>query len=248
MNHKEITSLIKRISGQANFIGTPRIYVDIFGGDLVTAVWFNQVVYWDGKNKEPIGFYKTYKEWNEELGLSEFQVRRAAKLCEEKGLVNIMFKKSYGTPKNHYLVIWPELLKSINQVLEKLDPEETEGSETEGSEGQVSSGSKEGQVSSGSLSIEETSTKSHIDKELKDSCLSILQEYGYSVFGNTRTGWLKFIHKLNEDTVSITGDRKKIVVSGLSEKYDAQFTLAQVWQEKYAPSFANLGLDLTFTE
>jgi hypothetical protein len=162
-NHKEIIALIKKISGQANFIGTPRIYVDIFVGDLVAAVWFNQVVYWDDKTTEPIGFYKTYAEWKKELGLSEFQVRRVSKMCQDLELVNITFRKVYGTPKNHYLVIWPNLLKMIYLNLEKPDPEETKGSEITGSEGEDSASSMEGEGSAPSLNKKEIPSKS--DKE-----------------------------------------------------------------------------------
>jgi hypothetical protein len=257
MNHKELTALIKKISGQANFIGTPRIYVDIFDGDLVIAVWFNQVVYWDGKNKEPIGFYKTYKEWHEELGLSEYQVRRSAKECERLGLVNIMFKKVYGTPKNHYLVIWDELLKVINQTLDKPDPEESEGSENEPSEGEENAGSKEGEGSKGSLSIDEITPKSHIDKN-KDSFLEIISDLKYSLFSTDIQTWFNVRKILERPSVDITGeaDRKpdldepmKIVISGLSEKpKGGQFTLAEIWEERFTRSFRNQGIAITFTE
>lgn len=129
-NHKEIIQLIKRISGQANFIGTPRIFVELFDGDIVTAVWFNQVVYWDGKTAEPIGFYKTAEEWKSEIGLSKFQSRRAARISQERGLVQVTFKKVYGTPKNHYLVIWPELLRLLQELLNKSDLAGSELSQT----------------------------------------------------------------------------------------------------------------------
>ena len=173
-SHKEIIALIKRISGQANFIGTPRIYVDIFDGDLVAAVWFNQVVYWDGKNTEAIGFYKTYAEWKKELGLSRFQVSRVARECERRGLVNILFKKVYGTPKNHYLVIWPELLKTLKETLEKLDSEETDSSETDTSEGAETEGSMEGEETPRSLSIEEIPTESPDKESIQGIWLSVI--------------------------------------------------------------------------
>lgn len=173
-SHKEIIALIKRISGQANFIGTPRIYIDIFDGDLVAAVWFNQVVYWDGKNTEPIGFYKTYAEWKKELGLSRFQVSRVARDCERRGLVNIMFKKVYGTPKNHYLVVWPELLKTLKETLEKPDSKETDSSETDSSEGAETEGSMEGEETPRSLSIEEIPTESPDKESIQGIWLSVV--------------------------------------------------------------------------
>lgn len=192
-SHKEMIALIKRISGQANFIGTPRLYVDLFDGDLVAAVWLNQVVYWDGKTSEPIGFYKTYAEWKTELGLSEYQVRRVASECQRRGLVNILFRKVYGTPKLHYLIIWPELLKVIKATLEKPDPEETQGSEPEETQGSMDS-----EETQGSLSIEEITTKSLFSMLEKD--LS-----AYDWWGSLKSKISNASLKLENQTVIISG-------------------------------------------
>lgn len=151
-NHKEIIALIKRISGQANFIGTPRVYVDMFKGDIVAAVWFNQVVYWDGKNDSPIGFYKTDPEWKEELGLSPFQSRRSRALCTKRGLITTKFKKAYGTPKYHYLVNWDKLLEVLKPVLEASDLQQSKRSELQQSK------RSDLQESSTSLDLEESRT------------------------------------------------------------------------------------------
>lgn len=155
MNQKDITTLIKNVSGQANFIGAPRLYIDLFEGDIVTAIWFNQVVYWDGKTKSPHGFYKTDEEWRDELGISPAQRRRAQELCEKKGLITVEFRKAYGTPKNHYKVVWDALLSCINSNLNKVEPQESEGSEPQESEG-----SMEPQQSEGSINREENTTES----------------------------------------------------------------------------------------
>lgn len=238
-NHREVLEFIKRISGQANFIGTPRVYIDMFDGDLVAAVWFNQVVYWDGKNKNPIGFYKTYSEWYEELGLTESQVRRVAKLCEQMGLVNIAFHKVYGTPKNHYLVIWDELLKRLSPNLHFPQGQESEPSETSGSEGKESSGSIEGKESSPSLSIEEITTKSDLMKEIRNKALSI--------FGHDFKAWRSIERVLEDDNIHITGTKSAMTISGLSQR-EGQFTRAEVFTERYGKTFSNLGLQITFTE
>jgi len=255
-NHQEIIALIKRISGQANFIGTPRIYIDMFNGDLVAAVWFNQVVYWDGKTDNPIGFYKTYAEWKKELGLSRSQVSRVAKECERLGLVNISFHKVYGTPKNHYLVIWPELLNTLQNTLNKPDSQESDMSESDNSEGEESEGSKEGEETSSSLSIEETTPKSDIDNSIKDSLMEIISSIAWSVFGNDMTTWWMVRRRLEQDCIHISGDQNqrpnpdqpmKIVVSGLSER-KGHFSEADIWEGRFYRSFANLGLEITFTE
>jgi hypothetical protein len=266
MNHKELTALIKRISGQANFIGAPRIYVDIFDGDLVAAVWLNQVVYWDGINKEPIGFYKTYAEWKKELGLSEFQVRRVSKICEGMGLVNIMFKKVYGTPKNHYLVVWPKLLTVIKSTLEKPEPEETKGSENEGSEGEDSSGSKEGKESQGSLTENEITPKitplalteeekaranRFVDGMLELSQSpgikrmaridSILSYLGGKLQINTETKRWKEFAKFVDDRQQAHNQRVDVFVSWLTSQknFDIQFWPPSKMQEMWPQAFVN---------
>lgn len=267
MNHKELTDLIKKISGQANFIGAPRIYVDIFDGDLVAAVWLNQVVYWDGKNKEPVGFYKTYKEWKDELGLSEFQVRRVAKECEKRGLVNITFKKVYGTPKNHYLVVWPELLKVIQATINKPEPEETKGSESEPSEGEEIECSKEGKETSPSLTESETTPKTttpilseeeiaranrYVDGMLElaqspgikrmarqDAILSYL---GGKLHINTETKRWKEFAKFVDDRQQAHQEKLEIFVSWLvgQKNFDMQFWPPSKMQEMWPQAFVKI--------
>jgi DNA-binding MarR family transcriptional regulator len=199
---------------------------------------FVLIAYADHADHNGKSIYPAVSTIAKKTGYEERSIQRITSELESMGLLVEDGQGPKGT--NRWYI-------PVNSGGDKISPlTKFRGDKNEKSLGDISSGD----ISSGDKMTPELKEPKplYINQELKDSCLSILQEYGYSVFGNTRTGWLKFIHKLNEDTVSITGDRKKIVVSGLSEKYDAQFTLAQVWQEKYAPSFANLGLDLTFTE
>lgn len=95
----------------------------------------------------------------------------------------------------------------------------------------------------------ETHLKTDINglENQKDTCLAILQEYGYSVFGNNMTIWYNFRRRLDGEDVTITGDRSKIVICGLKEKpKGGAFTQAEIWQENIAPYYANLGLVLEF--
>ena len=81
---------------------------------------------------------------------------------------------------------------------------------------------------------------------LKDTCLEILQSVGFSVFGNNMQGWQNFKRRLERDDVTITGDKAKVIIRGLSEMYDQQFTVAEVWQELYGLSFKRGGLEVEF--
>lgn len=112
-NHKKIANIIKQMSGQANMITVPRIYIE-FTGDLSTAVVLNQIVYWSDKTKRTDGFfYKTYKEWTEEICLTERQVRYAVKKLKEIGFLETELKKANGAPTVHYRLDYDKLLESI---------------------------------------------------------------------------------------------------------------------------------------
>lgn len=70
-------SLIQELTGDRNVISIPRKFIDLTG-DLNSAAILNQILYWSSRTKDPDGwFYKTYSEWQEEIGLTQYQVKRA---------------------------------------------------------------------------------------------------------------------------------------------------------------------------
>jgi hypothetical protein len=100
---------------------------------------------------------------------------------------------------------------------------------------------------------------SSISKEKnKDSFLEIISDLKYSLFSTDIQTWFNVRKILERPSVDITGeaDRKpdldepmKIVISGLSEKpKGGQFTLAEIWEERFTRSFRNQGIAITFTE
>jgi DNA-binding PadR family transcriptional regulator len=82
-------------------------------------------------------------------------------------------------------------------------------------------------------------------KNTKDSCIEILQRYASSIFDFQV--WHKLKQRLEKDDVAIIGDEKTMTIAGLSAKV-GQFTEAEVYQDKYAPSFAKFGLLIRFSE
>lgn len=96
----EIVSIISKFSGQANLITTPRIFVKLTG-DLHSALLLNQLLYWQDKIKGE-WLFKTYKEWEEEICLSEYQVRKASKKFIEWGFLETEIKKANGNPTVHF--------------------------------------------------------------------------------------------------------------------------------------------------
>lgn len=83
-------------------------------------------------------------------------------------------------------------------------------------------------------------------EEQKDSLLKKIEMHAVSAIPEWRV-WNPIKRRLEEDSISITGDGSKITISGLCVR-QGQFTEAQVWTARYQKSFANTGLELEFRE
>ncbi|PTJ29921.1 conserved phage C-terminal domain-containing protein [Staphylococcus simulans] len=105
MNNRDyISSIITQFSGQNNIIPIPVIYLKITE-DYPTAALLNQLIYWsDRTNRKDGYFYKSYKEWEEEMHLSKYQVMRSIKKLKNMGIVETALKKANGAPTVHYKV------------------------------------------------------------------------------------------------------------------------------------------------
>lgn len=134
-NYEQINNLITSFSGQKNIISFPVVYLKVTE-DLNTALLLNQLVFWSDKSKRTDGFfYKTYGEWQEEIYLSEYQVRRSIKKLKELNIVETKLKKANGSPTLHYRVLMNNLsdliLKNVQiGILRNLRNETEVSSET----------------------------------------------------------------------------------------------------------------------
>ncbi len=73
-----VTNLFKEFAGQGATLVIPRPYIKLCKGDHLAALLLSQILYWTDRTDDPDGwFYKSYKEWYEELDMTEYQVRRA---------------------------------------------------------------------------------------------------------------------------------------------------------------------------
>lgn len=116
-NYTNIKGLITTYSGTERHITIPKIYLELVE-DYPTAALLNQMIFWSDKTKRKDGFfYKTYKEWEEETLLSEYQVRRASKKMISMGILETDVKRANGSPTLHYRLDMNKLSESI---LEKL--------------------------------------------------------------------------------------------------------------------------------
>lgn len=98
---EDLANMLADFAGQGKTLTIPRPYLDLFEGDHLKALFFSQLLYWSGKGK---WFYKSYVEWDAEIGLSAKQVRRITKeLCDE-GIVETAVTQEEGAPTTHYRV------------------------------------------------------------------------------------------------------------------------------------------------
>ena len=132
-NNEMIRGLIKSFSGMDRIITIPKIYIELTG-DLNTAAFLNQVVFWSDKTSRKDGyFYKTYAEWESELCLSKYQIGNCVKKLKALEIVKTKVMKANGTPTVHYKLDYEVLQqwivkklnfqKSINQTLESEEAE-----------------------------------------------------------------------------------------------------------------------------
>ena len=170
-NYDDIKNVISTFSGTERHITVPRVYLEMLG-DFNTAAFLNQLIFWSDKTKRTDGyFYKTYTEWNEELLLSDYQVRRSAKILKENGFIDTKLKKANGSPTLHYKVNMDKLSESILNKLKNRNQTNL---------------SNDSEVSLVSLTVDDT-----VDEQTVDSNKSR---------NSTRTPYKEIIDYLNEKT------------------------------------------------
>jgi len=136
-SYKYMRGFIKKVSGQDNIITIPKIYLEITK-DINTALILNQSIYYSGITKRRDGyFYKTYKEWEEETFLSQYQVKRSVDKLKELNLIETKLKRAEGSPTLHYKVLMDNLqdliINKLNNGLSRnliIENEETSQTRT----------------------------------------------------------------------------------------------------------------------
>lgn len=101
MNQKKVIDLISQFCGQPNILTIPRILIDI-AGDINSALLLSQLLYWTPKSKNNGWVYKTYNNWKDEIGLSEYQIKKAVSNLKKKKVLETKLKKANGKPTVHY--------------------------------------------------------------------------------------------------------------------------------------------------
>lgn len=156
-------AFIRTHYGQDNSVVIPRVFID-WCGDMNTAALLAQILYWSERATDPDGwFYKSYAEWEDELGLTEYQARRSSKSLVQMGVgLETKVKKANGNPTVHYRI---DPVLFLEQLAHYVDPEQVEDLQ-DGNQSFLGNGSedpkgtKETEDSQGSSNIDHTKTTS----------------------------------------------------------------------------------------
>lgn len=133
-NHKQMSDLLKALSGQGANLVIPKLYIKLTG-DIKAALFLNQCVFWSDKGARPDGgFWKSAKEWRDEIHLTRPELDRAREVCS--AWVRTEIHRQNNKPTAHYYVNMDALISDLlacYQAEEQLeaDPVLTETDKTD---------------------------------------------------------------------------------------------------------------------
>jgi len=113
-NRDHILSLVKAISGNANMLSVPRLFVDLTG-DLTLAAMLSQLIYWSDRAVRYDGFvFKSSTDWRIEIGASRYAVNK----FNDLPYIETQIKMAKGHPTNHYKVRMDVLVDHLEQLFD----------------------------------------------------------------------------------------------------------------------------------
>ena len=117
-----LTEIIKQFSGQHNTLTLQRPYIK-FTGSPEGGLLLSQMIYWADRTKDPNGwFYKTYPEWEEEIGIKKRAVSKFASAWVDVGFLETDVRRSpQGTPVVHYRFSIDRFSEKLTDFLESAD-------------------------------------------------------------------------------------------------------------------------------
>jgi hypothetical protein len=114
---RQMYSLIENTTGQANILTIPVMYIN-YTGSIEAALLLSQLCYWTSRTQNSEGWiYKTNKEWQEEIHLKEYSIRKATKVLVDMDIIEVQIKRANGSPTLHYRIKQVEFLNSILRFL-----------------------------------------------------------------------------------------------------------------------------------
>lgn len=123
-NRVFVKQLITESIEDENYYFTVNRIFNRFMDSLDGGVFLSQLVYWSDHAKRSDGFfYKTAKEWHDEIHISKHQIDKHTKKLSELGIVETKKIKANGSPTIHYKLDIDHLTLCLTSFLKKLEME-----------------------------------------------------------------------------------------------------------------------------
>jgi hypothetical protein len=113
---QHVFTLIARLGGSRNKAVVDPTLCRFMGG-LQGGVFLAQLLYWSDKGRGGT-FYKSYKEWEDEIFLSKYEVNKAAQQCVDMGFLETEVRKANGSPTVHYTILPEKFMDKILSFVE----------------------------------------------------------------------------------------------------------------------------------
>jgi hypothetical protein len=117
LNREAILQVIRQFTGQQNILTIPRVIIE-FTGDILTALFLNQLIYWHDRKEPGEWIYKTDAEWKNELAISRDQLVRVRDKLINIGILQITQRRVNGLKKTHYRLLWNNFVDQFMKFLE----------------------------------------------------------------------------------------------------------------------------------
>lgn len=163
MDSFQIKDIVKHFVGQSNTLAVPAIFKKWLG-TYNNAVLFAQIIYWSERTTNADGwFFKSYKDWENEIFLTEKEARTAVENLENLGLIETKVAKVQGTPTKHFRLKSDVFEAKFTDFL-KLQ-HSAQVIENKGADGNLPKGSLESYQKAVSYSSQNLHTNKEIEEE-----------------------------------------------------------------------------------
>lgn len=100
----------------------PKIFLHIFVGDYNAAVMLSQMLWWSDRTTDPNGwFYKSGKQWEEELFMTRHGVQTSLRRLESAGYIEVAYRLiDNGNRVCHYRVLEAPLMQDITDIEQQM--------------------------------------------------------------------------------------------------------------------------------
>ena len=105
---------LKKTKKEAKVLTAPKIFTKKFG--ILAGIMLSQCLYWTERSKDVRGwFHKKREEWQEELTMTEWEVRKALGILKSAGVIETRIHKIGSAPVTHHRVDTVQLIALMEE-------------------------------------------------------------------------------------------------------------------------------------